>query len=131
LAYNALGYCYKEGKGVVKSDSTAIEYYEKAAAQDVIEAMLELGKLYEKKGEKSYRDYRYRDFNEASKWYLKAAENGNKEAQYWMGVLFDKGHHYSSYNAHEPSMKDALKWYRKAAEQGHDKAKQRLQELGD
>lgn len=113
-----LAIAIKEGKGVKQYDSIAIEYYKKAAAQDVIEAMLELGKLYHKAFEN----------NGAVEWYLKAAEKGNQEAQYWMGVYFDKGH---GVYFHKHSLGDALKWYRKAAEQGHVGAKQRLQELGE
>jgi TPR repeat protein len=59
----------------------AREWYEKAAAKDNTDAMVNLGSLYEN-GEGMPQD-----FAKAREWYEKAAANGYPEANEYLGSL--------------------------------------------
>ena len=80
-----LGVMYDEGRVVVRSESKAKEWFEKAAAQGDADAQNTMGVLYEEgRGvEQSY--------SKAKKWYEKAAAQGHAYAQNNLGLLYKNG----------------------------------------
>ena len=149
-----LGTIYKEGKGVLRSDDMACQWYAKAAAQghdaglNVLKQLAEqgdadaqyrLGTMY-KEGKSMPQDS-----NMACQWYAEAAaqgheaglsvlkqlaEQGDAAAQYRLGDMYKKGKGV-------PRDDDrARQWYtkaavtlKKAAEQGHAEAQFCLGEM--
>ena len=110
------------------SFKTVLKWMTKAANQGSIEAMIQLGIIYEKgeifKGE--YKDYKQAmywtaDYKKAMYWYKKAAEQSKKRTFYtahWPTKhLGDK---YRDGVIVARDMKKAVKWYIKALEQGYD-----------
>lgn len=105
-----LGLMYlHHGKAVSKDDKDAQIWFRKSAEQGIVEAQLELGKLYEE-GQLIKQDY-----NEAIKWYRKAAEQGHVEAQAKLGSMYDVWGEKEGITANPT---ESAKWYLKAAEQG-------------
>ena len=84
-AQNALGYCYKSGKGVKQDYAEAAKWYRLAAEQGLAGAQNNLGDCYNL-GKGVQQDYA-----EAVKWYRLSAEQGYAGAQYNLGLLYDKG----------------------------------------
>lgn len=82
----AVGDCYAEGKGVMRSYTQAAEWYLKAASTGDIAAEMRLGTLY-RDGSKDFP----RDMAKAAEWYSKAAEQGDATAQGTLGTLFFMG----------------------------------------
>ena len=144
-----LGTMYKEGKGVLRSDDMACQWYAKAAAQghdaglNVLKQLAEqgdadaqyrLGTMY-KEGKSMPQDS-----NMACQWYAEAAaqgheaglsvlkqlaEQGDAAAQFSLGEMYD-------YGEGVPQDDDrARQWYEKAAVQGHVAAQFRLGEMYD
>ena len=105
-AQSGLGWCYKNGDGVVKDMSEAVKWYRKAAEQGNASAQCCLGLCYE------YGEGVLKDMSEAVKWYRKAAEQGDANAQCNLGWCYERGEGVPK------DMAEAVKWYRKAAEQG-------------
>lgn len=111
-----VGHFYQEGLYVTKNVHLATVYYEKAAQQGLMQAIVAiaecylLGIGYEKDVQKSFE-------------YLKqAADNGYAEAQYKLGLYFQNG---------EGGQKDVIQaadWYQEANLQGYGEAKDRLKE---
>lgn len=101
-----LGEMYKHGRGVPTNESTAEDWYLKAARQGYTQAQYTLAR--------HYRDTRRSE--EALRWYVAAAENGHAEAQYQAGFTFMKQNEENK----------AIQWWRKAAAQGHEKAQKAL-----
>ena len=91
-----LGKMYAKGQGISQSDTKALEWYQKAAAQDYDNAKERMNWLLEK------------ITNE------KAAEKGDAEAQFQLGWYY-----YSQLNDEAK----AAEWFKKAVAQGHEKAK--------
>jgi TPR repeat protein len=81
------------------------------AEQDDTEAMLQLGRLFNR-GEYGVP----KDDAKAVEWYRKAAEKGNHVAQVNLGIMYEKGHGVAKDEAR------AVEWYRKAAEKGNARA---------
>lgn len=103
-----VGYCYKEGQGVVLDYKTAVYWYEKAARQGNANAQLNLGICHEKgQGEAFGGDA------QAIYWYEKAAERGHSDAQFRLAIHYKKS---------GKDLKKVLYWMEKAAEQGHAEA---------
>ena len=73
-AYN-VGCCYRSGSGVKKDKLKAAEWYEKAASAGDTDAMLMLGKMYER-GEVG------KDLDKARYWYKLALDGGAEIAEY-------------------------------------------------
>lgn len=101
-----LGMCYKNGDGVEKNDTKAIEYLKRAAELGNAEAQCELGLFYEK------GKVVEQSLEKAVEWYRKAAEQGHVDSQYTLGYYYRYG------RGVEQSDEKAKEWWRKAAEQG-------------
>ena len=110
------------------SFKTVLKWMTKAANQGSIEAMMQLGIIYEKGKDfkREYKDYKQAmywtaDYNKAMYWYKKAAEQSKKRTfytAYWPTKhLGDK---YRDGVIVARDMKKAVKWYIKALEQGYD-----------
>ena len=116
IAQCHLGECYERGKGVVKSDKKAEEWYLKAAKQGDVSAKKALVHFYH------LLAIRYEDglgveqsYEEAEKCFIKTAELGDVSAKRDLIVFYKRiGRGYSE----EQSYEEAEKWYLKAAEQG-------------
>ena len=93
---------------------TALEHWQKAAAQDHTGAMLNLGVIHDRGQGVPEND------EEAVKWYRAAANAGIAEAQYYLGQKVWTGEGVDS----DPA--EAAQWYRRAAEQGHVRAQRTL-----
>ncbi len=94
--------------------NAAAQYFYASAEKGNIEAMNELGVLYEL-GHGLTKDY-----VEAAKWYRKAAEQGYSYAQNNLGYCY----HYARGVAQDYT--EAVKWYNKAVEQGCSLAQNNL-----
>lgn len=70
-----MGWLYHRGQGLRQDFSQAMEWYQKAAAQDMPDAINGIGHLYE------YGQGVIADKNEAIKWYRRAAALNNKAAK--------------------------------------------------
>src|SRR5271157_5167963 len=70
-AQSALGVAYQSGKGVLKDDSEAVRWWQKAAEQGDVLAQVNLGLAYIS-GAGVPKNY-----VAAARWYGKAAEQGN------------------------------------------------------
>ena len=66
-----LGVCYRNGEGVKKDPTEAVELYIKAANQEYVDAQYALGIHYAFRVKKT----------EAVKWFRKAADQGYEPAQ--------------------------------------------------
>jgi len=84
-AQTSLGWMYENGKGVVKNNKKAVNWYTKAAEQGHIGAQNNLGVIY------FYGDSATQDYKKAFSWLNKAAEQGYTEAQYYVGLMYAEG----------------------------------------
>jgi len=105
--------------GSGKNQTTAGEWYNKAAKQGYAEAQYNLGMCYEK-GESMYI---VKDLSKAVYWYKKAAEQGEANAQCSLGLSYYFG------EGVEKDQKKAVYWLTKAAEQGNEGAQSALGNL--
>ena len=95
-------------------EAQAVHWYRKAAEQEVPDAQVFLGRMYEEgRGVE-------KDVAQAVLWYRKAAELGNATAQGNLGWMYRAGHGVQKDDA------QAMLWYRKAAEQGDARAQTNL-----
>jgi hypothetical protein len=94
--------------------STALLEFRSAAEQGHLDAMYNLGFMYEK-GRGTPQN-----FPEAVTWYRKAAEQGEPWSQVNLGLMYEEGRGVSQ------NYPEAVKWYRKAAEQGDSDAQSNL-----
>jgi len=101
-----VGAMYQNGRGVTANRDKAIEWYQKAAAQNDQKAISRL-KLIQSNGER---------FNKA----LERAGKGEVESQYDLGNMYTEGVGVDA----DPSK--AAAWYEKAASQGYEKAQYKL-----
>lgn len=75
----------RQGQGTEKDEAKALEWTEKAAAQDWAEAQYQLGNLYE------FGRGVPQSYEQAAALYSKAAEKGHAEAQTNLAVLYANG----------------------------------------
>ena len=102
-----LGEMYEFGKGVVKDETQAFYWYQKAANQGLASAQNNLGVLYlNGRGVTE-------DSQQAFHWYQKSADQGNAHGQYNLGVMYKNGQSVSKDDA------KAVDLYAQAAQQGH------------
>ncbi|HOH39553.1 MAG TPA: tetratricopeptide repeat-containing serine protease family protein [Verrucomicrobiota bacterium] len=94
-------------RGVTQDEVEAVEWYRKAAEQNLVKAQFYLGICY------SQGQGVAKDEVEAVKWYRKAAEQNHAPAQCLLGGCYAEGQGVAKDEA------EAVKWYRKAAEQNH------------
>ncbi|MCL1942287.1 MAG: sel1 repeat family protein [Candidatus Azobacteroides sp.] len=104
---NNLAWFYNNGLGVDQDLKKAEEWYKRAGKQGNLEAINNLGGLYQKD---------YHDNKKAFDQFLKAAKKGLKNAQRNVALCYLSGE-VVGYNSGE-----GIKWMTKAAEQGLDKA---------
>jgi TPR repeat protein len=89
-AHFNVGLMHERGMGEIKqSYKTAIEYYEKAIKEEVLDAYCNLGNIYalglgEAQGIK-------RDTPKAVSYLAKGAKEGSRQAAYTLGCLYEKG----------------------------------------
>ena len=110
--------CYQRGFGTEKDLYTALEWYQKAAAQDYPQAITYLAHFY-------YDGIIERRTDEAVSLWKKAAEMGEKEAQFVLGNLYYYGDYF------EQNREEAIRWYRRSAQQLFHDAVKRMKELGE
>ncbi|MFI3253596.1 MAG: tetratricopeptide repeat protein [Eubacteriales bacterium] len=120
-ANTKLGEVYQKAQdGEKEKDiNKSVAWYEKAAQQGDINAMLALGKLYKKREVEELG--KKESFKLAYDWYLKAGELGNAEAQMILGLFW-----YEGWGVDKWSYDESAKWYEKAAKQGHAEAQYHL-----
>jgi hypothetical protein len=102
--------CYAKGDGVGQNAVQAVEWYRKAAAQGLPDAVGELGNCYlEGNGVPT-------DIPEGVKWTRKAAEQGFAPAQNTLGLCYSKGRGVAK------DYVEAYKWFNLAAAKGGELA---------
>ncbi len=107
LQYEAgIKYYKGSGQGYTRNRSKAFKLFKEAAEAGLVEAMLQLSKMYAL-GEGCIKDY-----NEGLKWLERAANKGNVEAQYQLGREY--------LNARKSTL--GCEWLEKAAKLGHVQA---------
>ncbi len=144
-----LGFCYRDGRGVVKDDEEAVKWFRKAAEQnnpmdqyilgscyqegrgvvkDVVEAMVWFRKAAEQNlalAQLTLGNFYLvgqgvaKDELEAVRWFWKAAAQNDAMALFQLGVCYRDGHCVAKDEL------EAVKWFHKAAEQ-KDASVQRL-----
>ena len=108
---------YRDGRGVVKNDFTAMTWFRKAADQGFAGAQCIVGFAY-LQGQGAAKDE-----SAAAEWYRKAAEQGSMDAQHHLGIMYRNGRGVDECHT------TAVKWYRKAAQKGHADAQHNLAEM--
>lgn len=76
-----LGIIYMEGKGVIKDQRKALEYWNKAIENGSVEAMYSVGELY----------YNLKDYTNALMYFKAAAALGHAPSMYLMSIFYDYG----------------------------------------
>lgn len=109
-AQHTLGLMFYNGKGVSKDVSKAIEWLQKAAAQNHVEAQLALGSIYRS------GDGIPKDETKAFAWDMKAAVQGDAFAQLLVGTSYMQG---AGVNR---DFVRAYAWFNLAAAQGDETA---------
>lgn len=101
---------YYRGDGVIQDYAEALQWYMKAAEQELPEAWNRVGDIY-RNGQGVEQDYA-----EAVKWYRKAADEGNSDAQNSLASMYFNGYGVAqNYGV-------ALKWFQKSAKRGNIEA---------
>jgi TPR repeat protein len=106
-AQYALGTCYHDGVGVVKSPESAVQWYRKSADQGHPRGEGIMGYCY---GEGFGIE---RDTHLALEYYQRAAQQGETVAMYNVGYCFEEG------IGIDRDLKMAFQWYQRAAVQGN------------
>ena len=114
-AQTQLATLYYHGRGVTESDAQAVVWYDRAARQGHLPAMVLLGHMYAF-GHATVPDG-YDRMHLAAQWYFEAARKGDADAQYALGVLFLTG------SGVQQNRNEARRWLTRAARQGHADAK--------
>jgi uncharacterized protein len=108
IAQYNLGYKYANGEGVEKNILLAVDWYLKAAEQDLPEAQFNLAAIY------WHGLIGNVDRSRAMHWIRKAAEQGMPRAQYSLGNAY----YWGSVEGVGQDFSKAAHWFTKAAEQG-------------
>lgn len=106
-AQYGMGVLYERGQGVPRDPALAVDWYGKAARQNIWEAQVNLGLLY------VAGDGIARDYASAATWFREAAEGGAADGQINLGNLYRQGWGV------ERNRDEAMRWFRRAARQGH------------
>jgi len=109
-----LGWLYRTGRGVQKSNAEAIKWWKLAAENGSVDAQYALGSIYRR------GDGLLKSGAEAVKWWKLAAESGSVDAQYALGWIYRNGDGVHKNNA------EAVKWWKLAAENGETRAQGNL-----
>jgi uncharacterized protein len=108
IAQFALACCYAQGKGVERSLSEAIKYYQMAADQGVEDAWLPLGDIHKAEGLEELAQQCYQG---AFNYYKKSAEHNNAASQAIIGTFFENG------IGTPVDLQEAVNYYRLSANQ--------------
>jgi len=111
--YN-LGVIYKNGVGTQQNYRTAVNWYTKAAEQDLQNAQYDLGYMY------AHGKGVLENDKIALDWWTKAAEQGDAKFQYKLAQIYSSGQDV------EKSHKAYVKWTTLAAKQGYSTAQMSL-----
>lgn len=106
-AQNNIGYLYEQGLGVGQSYPEAMNWYKKAAAQNLPQAQFNIGTLY------SYGYGVEKNPREAVGWFRQAAKQKLADAEYMLGLAYYEG------QGVPPEANFALDWFLKSALQGY------------
>ena len=116
-----MGLFYMNGLGVDKDDDAAVEWLEKAAAQNCAQAQYNLGIYYAKFSDE-------KACLQAVKWLNEAAKHNYADAQFNLAKLYLNPHHKAS--REQGAGRRAISLLRLAAAQNHVGAQKMLEELG-
>jgi TPR repeat protein/ferredoxin len=107
---------YEKGEDeyLAENYKKAMRFYKQAANTGHVEAMYDLGSMYE------YGIGINKNEKEAIRWYRKAADEGHAAAMFNLGYAYGRG------EGVEQDDTQAVYWYRKAAEAGHATAMNNL-----
>ncbi|RYY10500.1 MAG: sel1 repeat family protein, partial [Chitinophagaceae bacterium] len=142
----ALGNLYRDGDAVAYDPALALQYYGKAIKLGSIDALWQLGGLYEDKlnkidsaiywykqaADKNYHwamsslgriHFVKKEFQQALQWFNKGADLKNSSCMYFKAMIYENGYGVPV------DMIAAKSWYRSAAALGHNLANKRLKEL--
>jgi len=109
-AQATLGYFYENGEHVAVDLKEAVRWYQEAAKNDHVRAILRLAQIAVESG----------DGPAGVEWYRRAATLGDADAQAMLGYFYQKGEHVIA----DP--KAAIQWYLAAADQGNAAAQNNL-----
>jgi TPR repeat protein len=109
-AQEKVGMMYRDAQGVEQDFREALQWFEKAAAQDDTQAMISVGFLYGN-GQGVPRNY-----SEEMKWIRRAAEANDPAGQYDLGVMIMEGRQTPGFE------RESASWIDKAAQQGYPPA---------
>ncbi len=112
-----LGTRYASGRGGVRDDSQALEWFRKAAELGLPEAQYNLALMF------ATGRGTPKDMQAALRWVRQAAQEDLPQAQRDLGLLYMAGRHVKA----DPV--EAAKWFHAAAEQGDEKAQFHLARL--
>ena len=119
---NKIGDFYNSGSGgLLKSEELALKYYKEAAELRSVDAIINLGTIFEEGGYGKME----RDLKKAFEFYEKAANLGDSRGFLNMGFMYEKGKYV------EKSRSKALEFYQMAAEQGDSTARNLLDMKGE
>jgi len=116
-----MGGFYASGRGVTNDMKTAIQWWQKAAAQNQVDAQVALGQLF-LIPEAPYGT-NFLNYAEALRWLHQAAAQGSAPAMNDLGAAYEAGLGLKF------DFKEAARWYRAAAEQGDSLAQANLGHL--
>ena len=98
--------CYQEGKGVAKNSAKAVSFYKTAAKNGSIDAVRELGFIYQRR----------QDHDTAKKLFKRAAESGDIPSTYQYAKIFLQT------TGNDDKKEEAIVYLMKAAQAGHPQA---------
>lgn len=115
----AIGEMYEKGKGVVKDNEKAFEWYSKAAKQNDKKAQYKVGLAYFE------GDGVRKNYSQAYSWFKKAANEKYVRAEYYLGVMYENG------QGVDQDYDEAIKWYKRALAGGYASASENIKHVAD
>ena len=106
-----LARCYEWGIGTKQSWASAVEWYEKAAKHNNIDAIYNLGLIY-LNGREGSLDSIAVDYTKAYAYLKKATELGDSDAKAYLGIMYYNGFGVAR------SFDKALKYYKESSAEG-------------
>lgn len=111
-AQNMVGVYFFEGKGTEKDCEKALLYFEKAASEGNMRAILNKGKCL--------LEGKTRNEKKAFECFVEASSLGHKDADYFIGVCYYEG------RGVEKDLEKSREFFKKAAEKGSIEAKENV-----
>jgi len=105
------------GNGCKQNIKDAVEIWEKAADQEHVGALYELGMYYRNSGKKDYK--------KSLRYLREAAEKGHRDAMYWVAISLEHGEGDRRY------LPEANFWFKAAADKGDERAKAALRRYAE